>query len=92
MRSAISRAYYAAFCHVRNYARDQHGFSPGYTADDHQQVRDHYRTRGQNDVARRLNQLRQWRNTCDYTDTVYNLPFISARAIAEAQQIFDTLI
>jgi len=31
-RCAVSRAYYAAFCHARNYARDRLGFSPNIHA------------------------------------------------------------
>lgn len=44
-----------------------------------------------NDVARKLTQLRQWRNGCDYLDTVYNLPFVSSQALIQAQDIFTSL-
>ncbi len=44
LRCAMSRAYYAAFCHARNYARDHHGFMPAYDPSDHKLVRDHFTT------------------------------------------------
>lgn len=91
LRSVISRAYYAAYCYARNHARDLQGFAPDATGDDHQRVRDHYRSCGMNDVARKLTQLRQWRNGCDYLDTVYNLPFVSSQALIQAQDIFTSL-
>jgi hypothetical protein len=91
LRCAMSRAYYAAFCHARNYARDRHGFAPSYDPSDHKLVRDHFRGQGMNGIARTLNQLRQWRNLCDYTDTLYNLPTLAPIAIAQAQQVFTVL-
>jgi len=72
-RCAVSRAYYAAFCHARNYARDRHGFSPKYTADDHSLVRRHFQSRRAAGIAIKLDSLRQWRNSCDYSDAVPNL-------------------
>ncbi|MDP2897307.1 MAG: hypothetical protein Q8Q12_12265 [bacterium] len=90
-RSAVSRAYYAAFCHARNYARDRHGFSPEDTAKDHSRVRDHFRARGSVELARRLDSLRRWRNDCDYKDTVVSLPRILVEAIEQAQGILDRL-
>ena len=39
LRSAVSRAYYAAFCHARNYSRDWLNFQPNHTADDHGRLR-----------------------------------------------------
>lgn len=90
-RSAVSRAYYAAFCHARNYARDRHGFSPDDTPKDHWRVRDHFRDRGSVELAERLGSLRRWRNDCDYKDTVVSLPRILAEAIEQAQKILDRL-
>ena len=43
-RSSIGRAYYAAFCYARNYARDQHGFSPTHTSRYHELVRARFRS------------------------------------------------
>ncbi len=35
-RTVISRAYYGAFCHARNYAQAKHKFHPKGEAEDHQ--------------------------------------------------------
>lgn len=95
-RSAVSRAYYAAFCFARNYARDNQNFSPTYKTEDHGLIREHFRLMQMGKIARYLDHLRQWRNMCDYYDeitarevtNVSNLPIV---AIRRAQQIFDLL-
>lgn len=90
-RSAVSRAYYAAFCHTRNYARDRHGFAPTYKSDDHQLVRNHFRGRGMTQIAQKLDSLRQWRNRCDYDDTVSNISHLLTSATHEAQKVLNML-
>lgn len=90
-RCAVSRAYYAAFCHARNYARDQHGFRPAYADSDHRDIRDHFRERHKTAIANRLEQLRQWRNNCDYEDSVSSLSKLSSSAISTAGKILQEL-
>jgi len=89
-RCAVSRAYYAAYCHARNYARDSNWFSPTNKPKDHGRLRACFQKRSMVAVASRLDSLRQWRNDCDYAD-VYVLPVSLASALAEAQQIIDAL-
>jgi hypothetical protein len=90
-RCAVSRAYYAAFCHARNYARDHQGFRPTGGPQDHRLVREHFRQRGQANVARRLDQLRQWRNACDYDDVVGSFVNMLTLALADAQRVLSNL-
>jgi len=91
-RSAVSRAYYAAFCHARNYARDRQGLTPKYDVNDHRLVRDHFRARpGGTGIASSLSRLRQWRNDCDYCDTVSSLPDMVKAAIGQAQHVLSKL-
>lgn len=90
-RSAVSRAYYAAFCYSRNYARDEHGFEPAYTSDDHYSVREHFQDWQMVNITNSLLQLRQWRNDCDYEDTISNVSRLCTDAIKQAQKIFDAL-
>jgi hypothetical protein len=68
----FSRAYYAAFCHVRNYARDKLGFRPRNDADDHGRLHARLKQGKLRGVAVKLERLREWRNACDYED---QLPF-----------------
>lgn len=72
-RSAVSRAYYAAFCWVRNYAGTKLGFSPQRGPDDHRRLREHLKRQGRQALASDLNKLRVWRNECDYNDQVLQL-------------------
>ena len=91
LRSAVSRAYYAAFCHARNYARDRHGFRPRDRAEDHSGVREHFRRRGKATISEELDSLRQLRNVCDYRDVVPNIANLVNAAMLRAQQVIDSL-
>jgi len=72
-RSAVSRAYYAAFCWVRNYAEATLGFRRIGTARDHERLRDLLKSKYRLQVASNLNRLRGWRNDCDYEERVPGL-------------------
>ena len=72
-RSAVSRAYYAAFCYARNYARDNEEFTPTGSPEDHRKLREHFRRRKRVNIAACLDELRRWRNDCDYEDIVNNV-------------------
>jgi hypothetical protein len=87
LRSAVSRAYYAAFCH----ARDRHGLTLRYTSDDHFLVKQHFMTRRARGVAAKLDWLRLARNKCDYEDSVANLTVLLATALQEAQMVIAIL-
>ena len=89
-RCAVSRAYYAALCHVRNRARERLGFSSAASAEDHIGLAMHLRRRGMPGVARRLGWLRQWRNACDYREDVPDLPAIAEKALARAREVLDS--
>lgn len=90
-RGAISKAYYGAFCHARNYARDYLGYIPKYDNFEHGAIRAYYQTKKMRYIATRLDTLRQWRNACDYQDSVPNLTSIMNDAIKEAEYIFNSL-
>jgi hypothetical protein len=66
------------------------GFTPSNTANDHKYIREHFKKRDIT-VAMALEQLRQWRNHCDYDDTVAGLTQLLRSAITEAQKIFNRL-
>ncbi|MCX7925442.1 MAG: hypothetical protein N2554_06480 [Fimbriimonadales bacterium] len=85
-RAAVSRAYYAAFCTVRNYAEANLGFQRTGTPQDHELLRRHLRQQGGvwTNVAAYLRELRAWRNQCDYDDVVPNLPALTSAALGRA--------
>lgn len=89
-RCAVSRAYYAAFCFARNQAIARYGFTPSKTADDHAALRQHLRDQKRYREARWLDQLRGWRNQCDYDDDVANLSHLTASALRQATDVIHT--
>ena len=91
LRTAASRAYYAAFCRARNYARDRRGFVPRDEWSDHGALRRHFAPLRLRWVASELDDLRQWRNACDYEDEAIDLPGVAEKAIAIARRILDAL-
>lgn len=89
-RCAVSRAYYAAFCHPRNYARDNHQFTPMRTGKDHKKVRDHFQDRNP-PIATKLSRLQLLRGQCDYDDMVCNISIILREALAKADEVITEL-
>jgi hypothetical protein len=90
-RCAVSRAYYAAFCHARNHAEARLGFMPTGRGNDHWLLRQHLSAVGMNDVARPLRRLHGWRKPCDYEDTVANLAVKVRDALREATAVVSRL-
>lgn len=89
-RTAISRAYYAAFCFTRNYAEAHLEFRPERTVKDHSKLREYFTRLGGKwaEIAEKLDELRKWRNKCDYEDTVSNLSALIKYALANANEVF----
>jgi hypothetical protein len=65
-RTAIGRAYYAAFKYAVEYAERYLGFVPRNNGDDHGRLRAHLRSRRRAATADRLDRLRDARNWSDY--------------------------
>ena len=89
-RASVSRAYYAAFCHTRNYAENKLGFRRTRTSKEHSLLRD-YLMKLKNppwpEVAEKLDELRKWRNQCYYDDEVSDVKRIVSDAITTAEEI-----
>jgi hypothetical protein len=94
LRSAVGRAYYAAFGHARNYATDFLKFEPREDADDHGRLRNHLKGKRRKGDADRLEQLRQWRNDADYVNELpwTDVPAVAASALAVAKAVFASLV
>jgi hypothetical protein len=90
-RSAVSRAYYAAFCSAREYAisKYQKKFRPD--SDVHLEVRITFKEKKRDDISDNLNDLRLLRNKCDYNNDVKNLHIIVKQAIQLADDIVSRL-
>ena len=70
-RTAISRAYHAAFVSARNYLRDYKKLPLPQTAEAHRDVAQHFRHNAETSnqtIADNLRRLILYRNQADYTD------------------------
>lgn len=90
-RCAVSRAYYASFGHARRYASRHLGFKPIFNAKDHERLATHFKTNGRIDVADDLDTMRDWRNNCDYDDTVGVLSLLVLNSFEGAERILQVL-
>lgn len=94
LRSAVSRAYYAAFCEARNVLRKKGRYTPAWDDNVHTYVRDQFR-RDPNPVYRKigddLNRLRIDRNEADYSEVVRRLPTTVRRDVELARRLIGLL-
>jgi uncharacterized protein (UPF0332 family) len=93
LRSAVGRAYYAAFNHACVYAETRNAFTRQRDAGDHERLRQHFQIRGNTEIASQLDDLRRWRNACDYDDTraFRVIKLMVEPALKKAQEIIESL-
>jgi uncharacterized protein (UPF0332 family) len=93
LRSATSRAYYAAFATARRHSRERHGRVIRKTAAEHGEVAMFLALRGESGgvIAAHLARLRFLRNRADYDDDVESSGQIAEEAIARARRVLDLL-
>jgi uncharacterized protein (UPF0332 family) len=90
-RSAVSRAYFAAFGFAVR-AAIPHGFKPAEEdkVQDHTNLRTFYKeTLFMIEVAENLDDLRIARNSCDYDDQVAELNKVHKDAVSDAQDTIN---
>jgi uncharacterized protein (UPF0332 family) len=90
-RSAVSRAYYAAFGSALRYAANSLQFDPTYEASDHGLLRERLREFAMSDMAQTLEDLLLWRHLCDYRDYVDDLARMADKAIGWSQDVLDEI-
>jgi len=94
LRSAISRAYYAAFGAARNFVRDRGEILLTREASDHEIVINHYRRstdRNRREIGKTLRYMRDKRNDADYEDTISKPDAEANVAVLEAARIIKLL-
>ena len=95
LRAAISRAYYAAFCKVRNHLIDKQGYTIPVGVNVHRLVVNEFKN--SSDVTRKtvgnlLHHLRSIRNIVDYEDTFSGNQLGKTKgALVEAERIIKLL-
>jgi len=89
-RCAISRVYFAAFCYARNTAVELYKLDVTGTDKDHPNVRQCYRENRLGRIASKLDQLRIWRNMCDYENVIeQDLEQLAKDAVKFAENVYD---
>jgi hypothetical protein len=95
LRSAISRAYYAAFAAARNLGRDRACFTLTGTGADHRLVRNYYMTHPDRDhqrIGAELGRLLADRRNADYLDTwPANLVATAEACLRRSDNVLATL-
>jgi uncharacterized protein (UPF0332 family) len=101
LRSAVSRAYYSAFCLARNYLRDiqqdpKLWRKKTYDINAHQYVAEKFiynqsKSQIMIEIGKDLSRLRKMRNKADYEDTMFNLKREARTALMLAQNIILAL-
>jgi hypothetical protein len=98
-RAVIGRTYYAAYGYALRYARDYLGFAPRRRLEertqDHGRLRAHLRQRRRKLVSEKLDDLRYWRNVCDYEDDPppgFDFALKAVDAIAAAAYVINSLM
>lgn len=94
VRSAASRAYYAAF-HLAIELAETEGFSRKRTGDDHVEIRRYYRNhqptnKSRLKIAQELERLHNKRREADYHSQISS-PHLATYAIGMAEQIIALL-
>lgn len=96
MRSAVNRAYFAAFHKTKMFAQNSGvKFSGAKRSDIHTDIVKFLF--GHNDekvklLSPELDRLRNDRNKCDYADNVKSLVGMTSNAIISAEEIFNNII
>jgi uncharacterized protein (UPF0332 family) len=96
LRSAASRAYYAAF-HQALERATREGFSPAYAGDDHKRVQEHFRhytppSKTRKKIAQELDRLLTERHKADYRNDIGKRPeSLANHAIGMATRIIRNL-
>lgn len=93
LRSAISRAYYAAFITARNNLRDRSGLLIPKTSDAHSYVSQQFELSVdpvRRTIGEKLVRLRRFRRQADYVDTFPGLSGITQIALRISEEVIST--
>jgi uncharacterized protein (UPF0332 family) len=94
LRTAISRAYYAAFRSARDLAQAKEGFLPSGTGQYHGRVQQHFRNQTDHihrKIGADLGRLCDNRRKADYEGAVRRLPSVAQLSVQMAGAILNRL-
>ncbi len=91
-RTAVGRAYYAAFCTAASLVNDRGWYVLQHEAVDHGEVVKALRDHQCVDTARLIGQLREWRRISDYEENeMRDFAGMASRAINDARKAIGRL-
>jgi uncharacterized protein (UPF0332 family) len=91
LRSAISRAYYAAYHKARLRLLNKWGISVPADASAHTAVRREFRQKNQRQIAVTLDRMRIDRNKADYNDSIADLAITARENLKRANRVISDL-
>lgn len=94
LRSAISRAYYAAFIEARNHLQDKENHTIPFDVNPHEYVRIQFeqsQDKKRQKIGKKLNYLRIARNKADYNNTFSKLSENTEVTLQLASQVISAL-
>ncbi|MDD2755550.1 MAG: hypothetical protein PHS80_08485 [Methanothrix sp.] len=91
-RAAVSRAYFAAFIYVRNYAIDNYDFKPKNNAEDHKRLKNHLIDNGETAIAGDLQDLSIRRGACDYDKIVLGTENSKKQMVSDTIKLSEDII
>lgn len=86
-RSGVSRAYYGVFCLFRDYAANIGAIEISGESEDHSALRRYFRRSGDIVTYEELNDIRTWRNQCDYDNEIDNINRLARDALRTARKL-----
>ena len=90
-RTIVSRAYYASFCMAREVLKHKYKITTPQNAASHEYIRIEYGKQGRNDIKNALDELRQYRNCCDYDNSVKDLHLLVNLSLRISEEILVNL-
>jgi len=93
LRTATSRAYFAAYGAATEFAKSKLGFTSSRfdPSEDHKKLREWFQGSGKDLLARKLQKLRMWRNDSDYKKVIDDPQWLAKGAIRLCSDLFREL-
>jgi uncharacterized protein (UPF0332 family) len=90
-RTIVSRVYYACFGMAKEVLEHKYNIVVPQNAGSHKYVRCEYGKLGRNDIKNALNDLREYRNCCDYNKNVKDLHLFVNKSLQKSEEIIKNL-
>lgn len=91
-RAAVSRAYFAAFISVRDYAIANYNFIPKNSAEDHKRLKKHLIEKGATAIAGDLQDLSIRRGACDYDKIILGTEGQKKQMVSDVIKLSENII